>query len=218
MEERTFVFHISSYDVDTLLPQLSKALEARSEFLSRERYPEMWNATDKLNAKNAERTPQPAMSRAKSILFLLVGIFLLVPGLVKPQEMLVLLLFGLIGVIAGIRGLLGNRAAGTGRMKRRFDASAKQMLAGKDQLAENDRIDIMFSEAGMTIPAEEGGAECVGYDVFEIVVEASDLYLLVFDTRVTVLQKCDLQGGDFTAFRTFLGEKVIHMITVDELR
>lgn len=212
MAERTFIFHISNYDVKRLFPQLSKALEARSELLSRERYPGMWNATDTLNLRNEGKTPGTILSRGKSVVFLLLGIILLVPGLVNPQEMLVPLIFGLIGVFAGVRGLTNNSKWMLKRMKRKFDISAKQLLAGKDMLTEENFIDISFSEEGMSFPTGADETETVPYDAFESVVEAKDLYLVVFDTSVTVLQKTDLQGGDFVSFNAFLEEKINHYI------
>ena len=216
MEERDFTFHISPYDVKKLLPQLSVALEKRSALLSRERYPQVWSVTDKLNAQNEARNYKPMLSRGKSILFLILGIILVVPGLVNPQQMLVPLLFGIIGIVAGIRGLTSTGNAMMNRMKKRFDASAKQLLAGKDRLQEKDCIDITFTEEGFSYPADEGEKECISYDEFESVVEAADLYLIVFDTSVTVLQKSDLQGGDFAAFDAFLSEKITHFVTEED--
>ena len=216
MEERNFTFHISPYDVKKLLPQLSIALEKRSALLSRERYPQLWNATDKLNAQNEARNYKPMLSRGKSIIFLILGIVLVVPGLVNPQQMLVPLLFGIIGLFAGVRGLTSTGNAMMKRMKKRFSLSAKQLLAGKDRLSEKDSIDIVFTEDGICYPTGEGESESISYDVFESVVEGEDLYLIVFDTNVTVLQKADLLGGDFTAFHTFLSERIAHFVTKED--
>ncbi|MBR5571992.1 MAG: hypothetical protein IKV99_05065 [Oscillospiraceae bacterium] len=216
MEERSFTFHISNYDIHKLRHQLSLALEKRSALLSRERFPQLWSVTDKLNAQNEARHYQPVLSRGKSILFLLLGIVLAVPGLMNPQERLVLLLFGIVGIFAGIRGLLdtGNRMIK--RMKKRFDLSAKQLLAGKERLTEKDLIDITFSEEGISFPAGENERETISFDSFESVIEAEDLYLLVFESNVIVLQKADLLGGDFTSFHLFLGQKVARFIPKEE--
>ena len=90
MEERTFTFHISPYDVKNLTPQLSVALEKRSALLSRERYPQLWSVTDKLNAQNEARNYKPMLSRGKSILFLILGIILVVPGIYSLRAFLIL--------------------------------------------------------------------------------------------------------------------------------
>ena len=46
MKNENYIFLISSYDIDHLLPQVSKALEKRHEIISRERYPSMWQFID----------------------------------------------------------------------------------------------------------------------------------------------------------------------------
>ena len=42
----TFDFHITSYDTEKLLQQVSEALEKRTELRSRERYPALWENID----------------------------------------------------------------------------------------------------------------------------------------------------------------------------
>ena len=216
MEEKIFTFRISNYDINTLQPQLSLALEKRSALLSRERYPQLWAATDKLNAQNEARNYKPMLSRGKSILFLILGIILVVPGLMNPQEMLVLLLFGIVGLFAGIRGLTDTGNSMLKRMKKRFNLSAKQLLAGKDRLTEKDFVDITFNEEGISYPASESETESISFDAFESVIEAEDLYLIVFDTNVTVLQKADLQGEDVEGFNQFLSKKITRFISEEE--
>lgn len=216
MEEKIFTFRISNYDINTLQPQLSLALEKRSALLSRERYPQLWAATDKLNAQNEARNYKPMLSRGKSILFLILGIILVVPGLMNPQEMLVLLLFSIVGLFAGVRGLTDTGNSMLKRMKKRFNLSAKQLLAGKDRLTEKDFVDITFNEEGISYPASESETESISFDDFESVIEAEDLYLFVFDTNVTVLQKSDLQGEDTEGFNRFLGENVTRFISKEQ--
>ena len=216
MEEKIFTFHISNYDINKLQPQLSLALEKRSALLSRERYPQLWAATDKLNLQNEARNYKPMLSRGKSILFLILGIILVVPGLMNPQEMLVLLLFGIVGLFAGVRGLTDTGNSMLKRMKKRFNLSAKQLLTGKDRLTEKDFIDIAFGEDGISYPSGESETESISFDDFESVIEAEDLYLIVFDTNVTVLQKADLQGEDIEGFNQFLSKKITRFISEEE--
>ena len=49
MENRNYIFQISPYDINCLLPQMSKALKKRTELISRERYPNLWSFTDRMN-------------------------------------------------------------------------------------------------------------------------------------------------------------------------
>lgn len=45
------LFQISPYQVSPLLHQVSIALESRTEFISRRKYPQIWKITDHLNAQ-----------------------------------------------------------------------------------------------------------------------------------------------------------------------
>lgn len=47
--EENFVFQFASIDQDTLTPQVSQALEVRTELISRVDRPNLWAVTDRLN-------------------------------------------------------------------------------------------------------------------------------------------------------------------------
>jgi len=202
MEKCKYIFKLSPYDRNGLLPQVSKVLEKRTELVSRERYPGLWKQTDMLRASSGQGQNR-LRTKVLSILCILLGIFLFVPGLVKPQELLVPLLVGAVAVGAGIGGLWRSRK----HKKNPFDKSAKLLLEGKDaELPEP--VEVVFSEEGMMIPAGNGATETISYDKFECVIEAEDCILFVFEERVTLLQKCDLVGGTPEEFCAFCAEKV----------
>ena len=205
------IFQISPYDTEKLLPQVSKALEKRTEIISREQYPGMWKHTDKFNSMAQGRTRSRLRTRLMSVVCLAVGIFLFVPGLVKPQELFVPLLVGAVAVGAGIGGLWRSRK----HKKNPFDKSAKVLLAGKDNISAEQSIAVSFSEDGMTIPIDNGNTEFVPYSGFECAIEAADMLLFVYGERVTVLQKIDLTTGNISDFCKLISEKVTkyHSIT-----
>lgn len=202
MENYKYIFKLSPYDRDSLLPQVSKALEKRTELVSRERYPGLWKQTDMFRAASGQGQNR-LRTKVLSILCILIGIFLFVPGIVKPQELLVPLLVGAVAIGAGIGGLWRSRK----HKKNPFDKSAKLLLAGKDE-AFAELVEVEFSESGMTIPTEKGETETISYDKFECVIETEDSILCVFEERVTLLQKCDLVGGAPEEFCAFCAEKV----------
>jgi len=204
MAAARFVFQIGPYDTETLLPQVSKALEKRTELVSRAQYPGMWKQTDRLNAMAQGKTRSRLRTRLLSIVCLAVGIFLFVPGLVKPQELLVPLLVGAVAIGAGIGGLWRSRK----RRKNPFDKSAKLLLAGKDAIPAESAVTVSFSEEGMTIPADNGNTELVPYSDFECAVETEDVLLFVYGERVTVLQKSDLTMGNISDFCRLISEKL----------
>lgn len=93
--DQTFLFHLTPPDPDQLSSQLSSALEKRTELISRRRCPTLWKVTDKLNG-TTQITPVQRERRKKFLCFLgafvwLASSFLLIPGLVAPEELSVAL-------------------------------------------------------------------------------------------------------------------------------
>ena len=87
-------FQVTPYDTESLLRQVSTALEKRTELISRQRYPGLWENIDRLNTMAKGRQRSSLRTRIMGIVCLVLGIFLFVPGLLKPQELLVPLLAG----------------------------------------------------------------------------------------------------------------------------
>ena len=197
-------FQITSYDIESLLPQVSKALEKRTEFVSRERYPGLWENIDKLNAVSKGKRRSSLRSKIMSIICLVLGVFLFVPGLMKPQELLVPLLVGAFAIVIGIVYLYIGRKD----KKNPFDKSARLLLMGKDTISAKQSIMVSFSESGMEIRADDKEPQHIPYSNFESMIETEDLFLFVHDTRITVLQKKDLTSNDITDFRNFISRNV----------
>lgn len=197
-------FQITPYDTESLLQQVSKALEKRTEFVSRERYPGLWENIDKLNAVSKGKRRSSLRSKVMSIICLVLGVFLFVPGLMKPQELLVPLLVGAFAIVIGIVYLYIGRKG----KKNPFDKSARLLLMGKDTISAKQSIMVSFSESGMEIRADDKESQHIPYSDFESMIETEDLFLFVHDTRITVLQKKDLTSNDITDFRNFISRNV----------
>ena len=197
-------FQITPYDTESLLQQVSKALEKRTEFVSRERYPGLWENIDKLNAVSKGKRRSSLRSKIMSIICLVLGVFLFVPGLMKPQELLVPLLVGAFAIVIGIVYLYIGRKD----KKNPFDKSVRLLLMGKDTISAKQSIMVSFSESGMEIRADDKEPQHIPYSDFESMIETEDLFLFVHDTRITVLQKKDLTSNDITDFRNFISRNV----------
>ena len=197
-------FQITPYDTESLLQQVSKALEKRTEFVSRERYPSLWENIDKLNAVSKGKRRSSLRSKVMSIICLVLGVFLFVPGLMKPQELLVPLLVGAFAIVIAIVYLYIGRNG----KKNPFDKSARLLLMGKDTISAKQSIMVSFSESGMEIRADDKEPQHIPYSDFESMIETEDLFLFVHDTRITVLQKKDLTSNDITDFRNFISRNV----------
>ena len=197
-------FQITPYDTESLLQQVSKALEKRTEFVSRERYPSLWENIDKLNAVSKGKRRSSLRSKVMSIICLVLGVFLFVPGLMKPQELLVPLLVGAFAIVIGIVYLYIGRKG----KKNPFDKSARLLLMGKDTISAKQSSMVSFSESGLEIRADDKEPQHIPYSDFESMIETEDLFLFVHDTRITVLQKKDLTSNDITDFRNFISRNV----------
>ena len=210
MEPRVFRFQLSPYDTELLQPQLSRALEKRTELASRKACPGLWRVTDRLRAvPSGRRRRSKTRTRILSGMCLVLGLLLFLPGLMDPRTLFVPLLTGAAAIGAGIGGLW--RTAGPRTKVRakesRFDKAARTLLDLARSISPDTSAGAEFSDAGLTLP-EEGGGELVPYDAFACVIEMPDGFLLVFDTRAAVLQKRDLTAGSLDELREFLREKV----------
>ena len=198
MEQNNYVFRITAMG-EEYLPQISYALEKRTELLSRVKYPGMWKATDNLQSSVREPSKgRKIFRKLLSIFCLCCGILLFVPGLMEPEELKVPLFAGAIGIGTGIGGLL------RGKIKRKnpFDKSARLFL---EQRKTTDDATVAFNESGMTIAAE-GGEELVPYDKMEYIVEAEGMLLLTFDEKVIAVKKEDMVCGELEDFRSFIAD------------
>ena len=197
-------FQITPYDTESLLQQVSKALEKRTEFVSRERYPGLWENIDKLNDVSKGKHRSSLRSKIMSIICLVLGVFLFVPGLIKPQELLVPLLVGAFAIVIGIVYLYIGRNG----KKNPFDKSARLLLMGKDTISAKQSIMVSFSESGMEIRVDDKEPQHIPYSDFESMIETEDLFLFIHDTRITILQKKDLTSNATTDFRNFISRNV----------
>jgi len=198
MEQNNYAFRVTAMG-EEYLPQISYALEKRTELLSRVKYPGMWKATDKLQSSIREPSKgRKIFRKLLSIFCLCCGILLFVPGLMEPEELKVPLFAGAIGIGTGIGGLL------RGKIKRKnpFDKSARLLL---EQRKTTDDATVAFDETGMTIAAG-GGEELIPYDKMEYIIEAEGMLLLTFDEKVIAVKKDDMVCGDMVSFCTFASD------------
>ena len=66
MADKIFTFHISPYETEKLLPQVSRALEKRTELVSRESCPQMWKVIDRLRGVAQGRSRSRLRTRVLS--------------------------------------------------------------------------------------------------------------------------------------------------------
>lgn len=113
--EQIFSFHVTPPDPDRLCSQVTRALEQRTEVLSREKCPRLWALADRFN--HQEKAPLPVRRRRRrqrtvlSLICWLLSLVLLVPGLMDPRQLLIPLLVGGITLTMGTIVLWACRPA-----------------------------------------------------------------------------------------------------------
>lgn len=203
MSTSQFVFCLTPYDTETLLPQVRRALEKRTELLSRQQYSALWTQTDRFRARSRNGSRRnPLRTRLLSVVCLVLGLVLLIPGMMDPEELMVPLLAGAVGVCAGVNGMWRAGA----KSKDRFDAPARKLLSGVENIPVG-QIRVTFTAEGIEITDPEKAVHFVSYNEVETVVETTDAVLVVYSEQVMLLQKRDLAEGEETEFLQLLRQK-----------
>ena len=208
MEQTEFLFRCRPLTGQDLVPQIAAALEARTEQMSRERYPGMWRYTDHFNARRRGVAMTPKRQKWTSVVLMVLGVILLVPGLADPRHNIALLAFGGLGVAFGLGELIGSRH----RPQSRFQLAARHLLSTRGLIGD-DELRVVFRPESMDIQTTEGG-EQVAYDRFQYVLETADTYLITYEDRVLLLLKRDLTSEE-EPFRDFLQQRTV-WLTVEE--
>lgn len=111
--EQSRIFRVVPLDAEALCPQVSRALEKRMELHSRQTCPGMWRLTDRLNAvPKVSQTVRERRRKWHTVLGALnwgLGVFLLMPALLEPQELWGPLLAGAAGFGIGVSVLWRTR-------------------------------------------------------------------------------------------------------------
>jgi len=193
-----FEFQINGRPPGDWTTQTALALEKRTEAVSRRMYPGLWRTTDRLNEN---KMPEDVLKRRRirykiyGVVLLLLGLFLLIPGLMDPKKLTVPLFAGLFASCNGLFQLLSRKT----HPGKRYLRAAKQLLAQRNTAPETT---IRFDEAG--ICDEETP---IPFDRFDTIVEMPDLYLLTWNGKVLLLWKQELTNGSPDAFSSLLEQK-----------
>lgn len=214
----TYIFHTSTYDVDALVPEVSQALEKRVELVSRQKLPGMWKATDRLSQGGTSgEMPRGRLiyRRVVGIALIVLGLFMLIPGLMQPRELLVPLIAGICGLAVGIHSLWSTRKKPAKitpeesaekpvkKPSKKYEDTAKTFL---NNLANVEPTCVRFSEEGMALSEDA----VIRYEEMECFVETQSGYLIAWGRTATYLQKKDLQFDNEAEFRDFVAGRVPH--------
>lgn len=206
MTTQNFIFSMKSYDAETLSNQVAWMLEKRTELASRKKFPGLWKLTDKLNSvkrtQSAEEKHRRESRRRFGGLFLVMGIFLFVPGIIQPKELPGPLVVGLLAILLGAWYLQRDDRKEAG-----FEKKAKKLLESNNASMKNQKLRLVFSETELALSGA-GEDKRISYDSIECVLKTADLFGLIYDNQLVLLQKKELLLGTTEEFEKRLEEKV----------
>jgi len=214
-----YIFNITNVDDLALIPQISKAFEKRTEFLSRKKYPKLWKYADSHKSKKAltekELKAQRIRTRILGTVNLVLGIFLFVPGIMKPAELFFPLLVGAVAIGSGVGALRRSRI----NKQSPFDKSARILFDQRNSIPTEQNSKVIFSEDGMKITLEtenDENNEFVAYSDFESIISANDIILLIYKEKCVLLQKKELVNENINAFCEFIAIKTDCYHSIEE--
>lgn len=185
---------------DDLRYQVSEALARRTELFSRKKFPGLWEKTDELNKK---RLPEEALIKRRrfrrfyGIICIALGIFLFVPGIMKPSELAVPLIVGALAIITGITAVIPRKTAGE-----KFEKKAEKLiLAINSSVKPEDTV--VFNDKGFF----ENGNILMEYESLENIIENRSLWLVCDGKKIMILRKADMVSGSIDEFTVFVETK-----------
>ncbi|NLX63801.1 MAG: YcxB family protein [Clostridiaceae bacterium] len=207
-----YVFVLSKYNEGLFKTQVSKALEKRTELVSRQRYPKLWRFTDKMNSRG--KVPEEVLKkrhvryRIYGIILMIVGLFVLIPSLVEPKELLVPLLVGALSVCMGIIYFRQGRKSKKKKLTS-FDKAAVKLFTEYKKIPER-QIKVIFTDDEVKLEDKINFA----YSDIENIFITEDLIILIWNKKFTVLQKKDLSSGNIEEFISFITNKSDNLFEV----
>ncbi|NMA83970.1 MAG: hypothetical protein GX962_08910 [Epulopiscium sp.] len=208
-----FVFVLTKYNSASFKPQVSKALEKRTEIVSRKEHPKVWKYVDKMNSKEkaSEEVLKKRHSRYKiyGVFLQILGFFLLIPSLMEPKEMLIPLLVGAFTVGIGILNFRYGRKSKKVKLTS-FDKAAIKLFNEYEKIP---TVTVTFTNDKVQLV----GNVAISYSEIEKIFITEDLFILIWNKRITVLQKKDLSScnvEEFTNFITYKSHNLFEIVNI----
>ncbi|NLV36207.1 MAG: hypothetical protein GXY17_05990 [Clostridiaceae bacterium] len=198
-----FIFELTKYNEVSFKSQVSKTLEKRTELVSRKEHPRLWSFTDKMNSKEKGSGEVLEKRRGRymiyGVLLFFMGVFLLVTSLMSPEELKIPLIVGSLSVGIGIAYINRGRKPKIKKLTA-FDRAAAKLFNEYENLPAHK---VTF--ANENIRLEENAA--ISYEEIEKFFITTDFFILIWNHRITILQKKDLASHDVADFVSFISKK-----------
>lgn len=208
------VFKLSPYDREALRAPLTDALYRIAECMSRERSPGMWKFADRTNSTGRASLPNEKTLRRRylryriyGVLFLLIGLFCLIPALTAPGELFPVLCAGIVAFVSGIVYLLRcSRKPPYEKLAESTELLLDQLESVYSAPVDGGCPEIRLTNRGLIF----GDDDPIPFAQFAYAVENEQLIVILWGETVhyCVLPKADLAEGTLTALRDLLRRNV----------
>ncbi len=197
-----YKFNCTMYDKDLLKPQISRALQQKTEIQSRKKYPDIWAKKDALDMR--DKVPV-AISKKRfnryqkyGLFYTVSGSILFVPSLTNPMSMLPPLLVGLLLIIFGVFHL---KYFSDKEKENQYDRAANKLF---NNLKDSTGTVLTFNEDGMS----DSTGWVVPFEKFEFIFATNDAYALIINKSIMIVQKKDLADAENEDFWNFIVKTV----------
>jgi hypothetical protein len=195
-----FIFLLTEYNDVLFKLQVSKALEKRTELVSRKKHPQIWRCTDKINLreKASEEVLKKRRSRYKiyGIFLLLLGFFLFIPSLMDIKNLIIPLIVSIFTIAIGIVYLSYGRKLKKVKLNA-FDKAAIKLFSDYEKIP---AYQVIFTDEKIRLQENY----TIAYGEIENFFITDDLFILIWKERITVLQKKDLISYNVEEFINFI--------------
>ncbi len=204
-----FVFRLSDYGDPALDGEAARLLEQRLEAHSRRAAPGVWRWVDRLRSRAAGgQEMRWRRRRLYGAVLLVLGVFLLVPGLAEPGSP-VLIGAGVLGTVYGSLLVLLTREKRPSPPPASCQREAAKLLEqrrGTDWSGMEGRLCVDGSGLSADLA---GKREHISFDEMTGAFESEQLWLLVCGgEKAILLQKKDLIAGEAEKFLPYLWENI----------
>ena len=216
MDEIEFIYQVSEYDAEQMLPHVSKALEKRLKIRQQQMLPA--RAARNLEMTEAEKKKQKTQKMIRGILLLILGALVLLVYMQKQPDSKLMMYLGIVCLVWGAFSLLGLRTP-KGVSQEKYDAAAREFLEGNLENIKGKQLQVCFSDEEMVIVTgalEDLDQDPVEYKEIEMVAEGEDFFFMTFQGRGSILQKKDLTLGAVDEFRKFIMSHVENVFSLND--
>ena len=199
-----FIFKTESFNIfnfKSAEEQLVEPLKKITELNSRKKVAALWKIADGLNRRKKHVSKEVINRRIKryriwGFLIVLMSLFLFIPSITSPKELLVPLIVSSITTVIGLFFVFSCSGSYDKRLKKSAHLLVKSLENVKN-------YDIAFKDDGIDL----NKADFIKYSDIKLLTKTQDFYVIFYRENVTVFSINTLNNVSNDLFEEFLFDK-----------